>query len=42
MLAVAIIALLLFWAAAPVYAYLADDRSSMPADERSVPAPMSH
>ena len=33
------IALLLFWAGALVYAYVADDRSPMPADERSVPAP---
>ena len=33
------IALLLFWAGALVYAYVADDRSTMPADERSVPVP---
>ena len=36
------IALLLFWASALVYAYVADDRSPRPADERSVPAPRSY
>jgi hypothetical protein len=35
---VIIIALFLFWAGAQVYAYIADDRSATPADERSVPA----
>jgi hypothetical protein len=39
---VSIIALLLFWASALVYTYVADDRSPMPADERSVPAPRSY
>jgi hypothetical protein len=39
---VTIITLFLFWAGALVYAYLADDRSPMPADERSVPAPRSY
>jgi hypothetical protein len=39
---VIILALLLFWASALVYAYVADDRSPMPADERSVPAPRSY
>ena len=36
------IALLLFWAGALVYAYIADDRIAMQADERSVPAPKSY
>ena len=36
------IAVLLFWAGAVVYAYVADDRSAAPADERSVPAPRSY
>jgi hypothetical protein len=39
---VTIMALLLFWAGALVYAYEADDRSPAPADERSVPASRSY
>ena len=39
---ITIIALFLFWAGALVYAYVADDRSQLPADERSVPAPRSY
>jgi len=39
---VMIISLLLFWAGTLVYAYIADDRSAMPADERSVPPPRSY
>ena len=38
-LGVTIIALLLFWAGALVFAYVADDLSPAPADERSVRAP---
>ena len=41
-IAVISIALLLFWAGALVYTYVADDRSPAPADERSVPAPRSY
>jgi hypothetical protein len=41
-IAVVSIVLLLFWAGAMVYGYLADDRSPTPADERSVPAPRSY
>jgi hypothetical protein len=40
--AIIIMSLLLFWAAALAYAYVADDRSAAPADERSVPAPRSY
>jgi hypothetical protein len=39
---ITLVALLLFWAGALVYAYLANDVSPTPADERSVPAPRSH
>jgi len=39
---VIIITFLLFWAGALVYAYVADDLSPIPADERSVPAPRSY
>jgi hypothetical protein len=39
---VIILAPVLFWASALVYAYVADDRSPAPADERSVPAPRSY
>lgn len=39
---ITIVALLLLWASALVYVYVADDRSPMPADERSVPAPRSY
>jgi hypothetical protein len=37
-----ILAVLVFWGAAMVYAYLADDVSATPADERSVPAPKAY
>ena len=40
--AVTIVALFLFWSGALVYAYVADDRSQLPADERSVPAPRAY
>lgn len=39
---VIIIAILLFWVGTLVYAYLADDVSPTPANERSVPAPRSY
>jgi hypothetical protein len=39
---ITVITLFLLWAGALVYAYIADDRSDMPADERSVPAPRSY
>lgn len=39
---VILLSILLFWAGALVYSYFADDRSPMPADERSVPAPRSY
>jgi hypothetical protein len=41
-IAVISIALPLSWASALVYAYVADDRSPAPADERSVPVPRSY
>ncbi len=41
-IAVISVTLILFWAGALVYAYVADDRSPAPADERSVPAPRSY
>ncbi|HBB87239.1 MAG TPA: hypothetical protein DC047_06455 [Blastocatellia bacterium] len=37
-----ILSLLLFWAAALAYAYVADDRGAAPANERTVPAPRSY
>jgi hypothetical protein len=37
-----IVALLLLWVGSLVYAYIADDRSQLPVDERSVPAPRSY
>ena len=39
---VILLSILLFWAGALVYAYVADDRSPKPADESSVPAPRSY
>ncbi len=42
LIAVIIISLLLFWAGATLYAYLADDVSPTPGDERSVPVPKSY
>jgi hypothetical protein len=39
---VILLSILLFWGAALVSAYLADDVSPTPADERSVPAPRSY
>lgn len=39
---VLILAILLFWAGALVYAFLADDVSPTPANERSVPAARSY
>lgn len=41
-IAIIIVSILLFWASAFVYAYVFDDRSTAPADERSVPAPRSY
>jgi hypothetical protein len=41
-IAVAIIAFVLFWAGVLVYAYVADDLNSRPADERSMPGPRSY
>jgi hypothetical protein len=41
-IAIIIISLLLFWASALGYAYVADDRRAAPADDRSVPAPRSY
>jgi uncharacterized membrane protein len=37
-----VVSLLLFWAGALGYAYVADDLGPKPADERSVPPPRSH
>jgi uncharacterized membrane protein len=37
-----VVALLLFWVGAVVYAYVADDLSATPADERSMPPPRSY
>lgn len=39
---VVIISFFLFWSTALIYAYVADDLSLSPADERSVPAPRSY
>jgi hypothetical protein len=36
------ISFFLFWAGALVYAYVVDDLSPTPADERSVPVPRSY
>lgn len=41
-IAIIIVSILLFWASALAYSYVADDRSAAPADERSVPAPRSY
>jgi hypothetical protein len=41
-IAIVILSFLSFWASAVAYAYIADDRSAAPADERSVPAPRSY
>jgi hypothetical protein len=41
-IAIIILSFLLFWAGALAYAYVFDDRSTAPADERSVPAPRSY
>jgi hypothetical protein len=41
-IAVIILAILLFWAGALVYAYLDDDVNPTPPDQRSMPAPRSY
>jgi hypothetical protein len=41
-IAIIILSFLLFWASALAYAYVFDDRSTAPADEKSVPAPRSY
>lgn len=41
-IAIIVVSILLFWASALTYAYVFDDRSTAPADERSVPAPRSY
>jgi hypothetical protein len=40
--AIVIIIFFVFWIVALFYGYLADDWSSPPADERSVPAPVMY
>ena len=41
-IAIIIVSIILFWVSALAYAYIFDDRSNAPADERSVPAPRSY